>query len=175
MNILIVDVNFSNTELFILFSRRDEVKETQKYTDEKTSHVIIGVEGMTCQSCVKSIEGHVGEMAGVKHIKVSLEEKLARIVYDESVITKETLRETIYDMGFEASLEIGGAKPKVTIKEEHKPKLIAKQTLEGMEQGLDDSLFEKCHLRVSGMTCASCVAAIEKHAKKLSGIIKFNN
>jgi hypothetical protein len=28
---------------------------------------------------------------------------------------------------------------------------------------------QKCYIQISGMTCASCVAAIEKHALKLNG------
>jgi hypothetical protein len=31
---------------------------------------------------------------------------------------------------------------------------------------------QKCYVQISGMTCASCVAAIEKHAVKLSGNAK---
>lgn len=32
--------------------------------------VDVRVEGMTCQSCVRNIEGHVGARPGVLHIKV---------------------------------------------------------------------------------------------------------
>ena len=28
---------------------------------------------------------------------------------------------------------------------------------------------QKCYIQISGMTCASCVAAIEKHALKMNG------
>lgn len=33
----------------------------------------------------------------------------------------------------------------------------------------DEADLEKCFLRITGMTCASCVAAIEKHAKRIQG------
>ena len=33
----------------------------------------------------------------------------------------------------------------------------------------DPGELQKCFLRVHGMTCASCVASIEKHVKKVKG------
>ncbi|CAF4389255.1 unnamed protein product, partial [Adineta steineri] len=45
---------------------------------------VFSVNGMTCQSCVKNIERNVGKIDGVKTIKVSLDEKEARVEFDNS-------------------------------------------------------------------------------------------
>ena len=37
---------------------------------------------MTCESCVRNIEGNISEKSGVKFIKVSLSQKLAYIKFD---------------------------------------------------------------------------------------------
>ena len=74
-----------------------------------TRTCVINVEGMTCGSCVQSIEETVGERSGVSSIKVSLEEGKATIEYDTSAETLETLREAIDDMGFDASLPTAAA------------------------------------------------------------------
>ncbi|XP_028271622.1 copper-transporting ATPase 1 [Parambassis ranga] len=69
--------------------------------------VTVGVEGMTCGSCVQSIERHIGSVHGVMHIKVSLEEKNAFVIFDQSLQSTKSLSEAIEDMGFESSLPEG--------------------------------------------------------------------
>lgn len=39
--------------------------------EEKSRHVDIIINGMTCQSCVNSIESHIGKLKGIHSIKVS--------------------------------------------------------------------------------------------------------
>ena len=62
--------------------------------------VEVGVEGMTCHSCVSLIESVIGELDGVESVRVSLEEKRAAIVYDRTKTSTETLHTAIEDMGF---------------------------------------------------------------------------
>ena len=64
----------------------------------------IDVEGMTCMSCVQTIEGTMSSKPGVRSIKVSLTDKQAIIEYDKVVTTPEDLRAGIEDMGFDAFL-----------------------------------------------------------------------
>ena len=47
---------------------------------------------MTCQSCVKNIEGHVGSQTGVKLIKVSLENEKATVLIDPKLTAPEIIR-----------------------------------------------------------------------------------
>ena len=50
------------------------------------SAVWINVIGMTCNSCVQNIEASVRQKRGVKLIEVSLEQKVAAVVYDTSLV-----------------------------------------------------------------------------------------
>ena len=40
---------------------------------------------------------------------------------------------------------------------------------------IDDDEYEKCFLKVTGMTCGSCVANIERNLKKVEGNIIYWN
>lgn len=67
--------------------------------------VTIWIVGMTCNSCVQSIEGRISQMRGVQSIVVSLKEEKGTVTFDPSLTEPEQLRAAIEDMGFDASLE----------------------------------------------------------------------
>jgi len=68
-----------------------------------TRTVCVGVEGMTCNSCVKLIESTVGSMEGIVKILVSLAKKEAIVEYDQTILNDDIVRNTIDDMGFEVT------------------------------------------------------------------------
>uniref|UniRef100_A0A8C3RU15 P-type Cu(+) transporter n=1 Tax=Chelydra serpentina TaxID=8475 RepID=A0A8C3RU15_CHESE len=75
-----------------------------------TQVTVVNIEGMTCNSCVQSIEGVISRKPGVKSICVSLVNHNGTIKYDPLLTCPEDLRSAIEDMGFDASLS-GEAMP----------------------------------------------------------------
>ncbi|XP_075738141.1 copper-transporting ATPase 1 [Rhipicephalus microplus] len=149
----------------------------------RLSTTVLSVKGMTCQSCVRNIESHMGQQPGVKGVKVSLEEENARLVYDGELLTADALAEKIEDMGFQCgvldsvALDAGG--PEGAIKEATQARTVPASEEQGRcvdvprnnrgdNSGFEDG--EKCYLRVTGMTCSSCVANIEKRLFKVQGV-----
>ncbi|KAG8226385.1 hypothetical protein J437_LFUL011922, partial [Ladona fulva] len=116
----------------------------QDESDEESNSAtgMLQVNGMTCQSCVRSIEDKISDEPGVHKIKVSLAEKNAAIEYDPSVTSLEKLRDAIEDMGFEAILPSSRSGP------------------------LD------VRIGVVGMTCNSCVKSIEGCLMQTDGVLK---
>lgn len=113
------------------------------------------VEGMTCQSCVNSIEGGMKKKPGVLHISVSLKHKEALIQFDTCLTNAETLREQIDDMGFEARLPTDAE-----LKELEKAK----------ENDHKDEPKVTAKISIEGMTCDSCVQHIEGVMSKEPGV-----
>lgn len=65
---------------------------------------LYNIEGMTCHSCVNSIQGAVGDLDGVLSIVVSLENKNATVVYRPDIISSDKIKTVIYDVGFDVFL-----------------------------------------------------------------------
>ena len=71
----------------------------------KTRKAIIGIQGMTCHSCVKQIEQNLGDQPGVISIKVSLSDEEGIIIFSLSKTNADRLVQKIEDSGFDASLK----------------------------------------------------------------------
>lgn len=128
----------------------DDVSESEGLLDETFASVRLCVIGMTCQSCVKNIEGTIKTKLGVNKIKVVLSENAAYIDYDPSLTDPKTIASDIDDMGFECPYTADY----------------------GNDTGYN--MFGKVRIHISGMTCQSCVKNIEENISKKDGILKIN-
>ena len=64
------------------------------------SRVVIGVDGMTCQSCVQCIDDGLSRQVGVTRVRTSLEHRHTLVYFDPSLASVAKLAEAIDDMGF---------------------------------------------------------------------------
>uniref|UniRef100_A0A673G442 Copper-transporting ATPase 2 n=1 Tax=Sinocyclocheilus rhinocerous TaxID=307959 RepID=A0A673G442_9TELE len=115
----------------------------------KESEVKIRVQGMTCQSCVRSIEERIGSLEGVVGVQVSLSDKEASLRFNPGTVTPEVLRKHIEDMGFDASL--------MALPSQLQPSVTD---------------WSDVTLGVEGMHCGSCVKNI---TETLSGVVGVNS
>ena len=63
--------------------------------------VVLNVEGMSCQHCVKAVTSAVAALDGVSAVDVSLEGKTASVEYDESVVSLESIKDAIEEEGYD--------------------------------------------------------------------------
>uniref|UniRef100_A0A8B9F129 Copper-transporting ATPase 2 n=1 Tax=Amazona collaria TaxID=241587 RepID=A0A8B9F129_9PSIT len=152
-------------------SQRDLFSEKQ----HATCTAVIRIDGMTCNSCVQSIEGTISQRQGVQHIAVSLASRTGTIHYDPAVTNGEELTAAIEDMGFDASVLTGnsvlssmGRVPSWAMRHPHA--LPDRPHPDGPNQP-SGATAGKCFLQITGMNCASCVSTIERNLQKQDGII----
>lgn len=148
------------------------------FTQPLASAVSIHIEGMTCNSCVQSIEGMISQRKGVNSARVSLAEHQGVFEYDPLLTTPEELREAIDDMGFDAYLPETNSllpEPNVSLSNSSSLALLKdNQSDSGVHretpQGHTGDRHSKCYIQIGGMTCASCVANIERNLNNETGI-----
>jgi P-type Cu+ transporter len=118
----------------------DDCNESQGLLEPSLASVRLPIIGMTCQSCVKNIEGNIGSRLGVVKIKVILSENAGYVDYDPQLTTPQQIAEDIDDMGFECTYE----------------------------DGTNGSA--ETRIRIEGMTCQSCVKNIEGTISGKAGV-----
>lgn len=141
-----------------------------------TQEAVINIDGMTCNSCVQSIEGVISKKPGVKYIRISLANGKGTVEYDPLLTSPETLREAIEDLGFDASLSDTN-EPLVVIAQSSSEMPLLTSTNEFNSKMMtpvhdkeETKTSSKCYIQVTGMTCASCVANIERNLRREEGI-----
>ncbi|XP_041055829.1 copper-transporting ATPase 2-like [Carcharodon carcharias] len=171
--------------------------DNEMHSQMTTSIAVINIRGMTCHSCVQSIEGMISQLKGVKYVKVSLAKEKGMIHFDPALTNSEELRATIDEMGFVASLSDVGSmcestsvisneplrhsthtkeevlavrKKKVFPSSDHIVEFLPPKSNPDDQNNEAPATTAKCFLQVTGMTCASCVANIENNLQKEEGI-----
>jgi copper chaperone len=64
-------------------------------------NVTLNVKGMSCDHCVKAVEGSVGKLAGINEVKVHLDAGKVEVAFDKEKVSLETIKEAIDDQGYD--------------------------------------------------------------------------
>ncbi|MFN4219083.1 MAG: heavy metal translocating P-type ATPase [Candidatus Bipolaricaulia bacterium] len=134
---------------------------------------ILKVKGMTCQHCVKSVTKALQGVAGVQSVTVSLERGRAEVEHSESVSTA-SLTQAVTDAGYEA--EELSEDPEEDERLRPSPRsattpLPSVKTGEGSGVRAREWKPYELTLPIAGMSCASCVAKVEKALKSVPGVL----
>jgi Cu+-exporting ATPase len=102
---------------------------------------IFKIRGMQCASCAMTIEKRLKQTEGVSEASVNFASEKAVVVYDPAKINTVKISEIVGELGYEA---------------------VAVSEGEGRTR--------KVNIKISGMSCASCAATIEKRLKSLDSV-----
>lgn len=97
----------------------------------------VTVTGMTCASCVRTVERSVKKLEGIESVNINLATEKLTVEYDEAKTNIDMIKTQIKSSGYDT---------------------------------VDDVLDKEVVIPISGMTCASCVRAVERAINKLDGI-----
>ncbi len=53
-----------------------------------------------CDHCKSSLEGAVGDLAGVANVEVSVPDATVEVVFDEGTVSLESIKQTIEEQGY---------------------------------------------------------------------------
>lgn len=65
--------------------------------------VIIKVDGMSCEHCVKAVTEAAGGLPGVGDVAVSLDAGTAEVEYDPVKVSLDAIKAAIEDQGYDAA------------------------------------------------------------------------
>lgn len=66
----------------------------------ETHETVLSVPDISCEHCVKTINGALGALPGVDFVRTDIPTKSVRLRYDDSRVTMEQIEATLDDAGY---------------------------------------------------------------------------
>ncbi len=114
-----------------------------------TEVVQVPVEGMTCQSCVRTVRGAIEAVPGVRSATVDLNGRRADVTIDSGQVSSDQLQAAIVGAGYHSQT------PVPTVTSSDPPSAPAS---------------EEWTFSIGGMHCASCVGRVENALARAPGV-----
>ncbi|KAF9355705.1 hypothetical protein BGX26_006249 [Mortierella sp. AD094] len=150
---------------------------------------------MTCMSCVNAITSVLSSTTGINNVNVSLKQEQATVDFDPSQISVAQIKEAIEDCGFDVPFDtdslpapntsapatttknpLGITSTSTTTSSISKSTTNTTTTTTTLSKAIDQSSnqsIKTAQLSIQGMTCASCVASIERSLKGEPGLVSI--
>ncbi|KAF9301173.1 hypothetical protein BGZ74_007032 [Mortierella antarctica] len=159
-------------------------------SSDQTSIITLPVLGMTCMSCVNAITSVLSAAPGIKDVQVSLKQEQAVVEYNPVEILPSQIKEAIEDCGFDVPMDTAddssthtpsipkkkspdNDKYRTSTSSDSHPLLFDDLQLDNDDDSTPESNVKTAQLSIHGMTCASCVASIEKTLKGTPGLVSI--
>ncbi|MBW0526403.1 hypothetical protein O181_066118 [Austropuccinia psidii MF-1] len=122
--------------------------------DSSSAESTFQISGISCGSCISSIETKISSLNGIQSISVSLLTQKATILHDPNLQSTDSIIKQITSIGFDSRL--------ISSNQLFKPNtnLITNHHINTIE----------IHLTIDGMTCGSCSSTIQSKLLNLNGI-----
>lgn len=65
--------------------------------------ITLEVQGMSCVHCVNTIESSVGNLNGVKSVKVNLDTSKVDVEFDSGIVSLEEIKNEIEEQGYDVA------------------------------------------------------------------------
>lgn len=109
---------------------------------DNTKRIDFNIEGMSCSACSSNIERNLSKTKGIKSVNVNLVMAKATVEYDEEQIKPDDMYDLVDKLGYSPIRPVSEEKTDI----------------------------QKTDLAITGMTCATCSARIDKKLNELDGI-----
>ncbi|XP_052209704.1 probable copper-transporting ATPase HMA5 isoform X4 [Diospyros lotus] len=124
---------------------REVASDEEKNIEGAEARALFDVTGMSCSACAASIEKAIKRLPGIKEAVVDFLNNRALVTFYPLFVNEESIRETIEDAGFQATL---------------------------VEDEMNEKSIRACRIQIKGMTCTSCSSTVESAFQAVPGVQK---